>query len=716
VSDEIIIRSSASTEDQNSTNAGHFESVQHVDPKDRNFVIDGIDVVIRSYENDGLPDSELIFVQKQLTNVFVAGVAFSFVPNNQKPYFLVNYDDNGSTDSVTSGKCKKYMYIARDFVGSDCWESKLCCALLEVEQHCKEINLDIEFAITTDGIIYIFQVRRLLAILAVENKTESLRQKNLLALDFSTKNELLSDMAFWNPSEIIGDAPHPLDYSLYNYLVTDNAWNKGIADIGYYSTSDNLMVKIGNKPYIKLKTTFRSLLPASINHQLREELTNIYIQILQDDKNLHDKVEFEIVHNCYDFSTDNKLAELRKFGLSHEKISILSEMLFQTTKSIIEQYDVILSNDLKKLTFLEQALENCKANYSLENHDGIIQAIAYLMPIIRDFGVIPFSCQARCAFIARSLCISMVDMGFIEPEIMDAFMRSIKSVTSELQADAILYNSDESKRDSIENKYGHLRSHSYDITSKTYSEMGFAEIFSGADNGQSMENTVKDHSITAIDVCFPRTDINLTDFIRKSLAQREYFKFIFTKGLSFVLDLVTRLANQMNISRHDISYSTIEYIMQLRSDHDMQNSLINDINKNKEEYDLNSLIILPPIIANLQDFNVIRVDESDPNFITNHSIEGDTLLINGLSQGTLDVSGKIVVIQYADPGYDWIFASGTLAGLITQYGGMASHMAIRCMEFDVPAAIGCGELIYNQIAQSERISIDCVAKEVMIIK
>ena len=73
-----------------------------------------------------------------------------------------------------------------------------------------------------------------------------------------------------------------------------------------------------------------------------------------------------------------------------------------------------------------------------------------------------------------------------------------------------------------------------------------------------------------------------------------------------------------------------------------------------------------------------------------------------------------MVLVNADPGYDWIFAN-SIAGLITKYGGMASHMAIRCMEFGIPAAIGCGELIYNYVVSSKRIKLDCSAKKVAIV-
>ena len=53
---------------------------------------------------------------------------------------------------------------------------------------------------------------------------------------------------------------------------------------------------------------------------------------------------------------------------------------------------------------------------------------------------------------------------------------------------------------------------------------------------------------------------------------------------------------------------------------------------------------------------------------------------------------KIVLIENADPGFDFLF-SYKIKGLITKYGGANSHMAIRCMELGLPAIIGSGDKI-----------------------
>jgi len=76
---------------------------------------------------------------------------------------------------------------------------------------------------------------------------------------------------------------------------------------------------------------------------------------------------------------------------------------------------------------------------------------------------------------------------------------------------------------------------------------------------------------------------------------------------------------------------------------------------------------------------------------------------------TLDpgvVDGKIVLIESADPGYDWIF-SRSILGLITRFGGANSHMAIRCAEFGLPAAIGCGEQIFERAREAMSVELHC---------
>jgi phosphoenolpyruvate-protein kinase (PTS system EI component) len=80
----------------------------------------------------------------------------------------------------------------------------------------------------------------------------------------------------------------------------------------------------------------------------------------------------------------------------------------------------------------------------------------------------------------------------------------------------------------------------------------------------------------------------------------------------------------------------------------------------------------------------------------------------GLEIEEVLLEGKIVLIEGADPGFDWIF-SQNIAGLITKYGGANSHMAIRCAEFGIPAAIGCGEQRFDLLEKSNQLRLDCAS-------
>ena len=44
---------------------------------------------------------------------------------------------------------------------------------------------------------------------------------------------------------------------------------------------------------------------------------------------------------------------------------------------------------------------------------------------------------------------------------------------------------------------------------------------------------------------------------------------------------------------------------------------------------------------------------------------------------------------------------------MTKYGGMGSHMAIRCAELNIPAAIGCGHKIFKNLQNNTSITMNC---------
>jgi len=118
----------------------------------------------------------------------------------------------------------------------------------------------------------------------------------------------------------------------------------------------------------------------------------------------------------------------------------------------------------------------------------------------------------------------------------------------------------------------------------------------------------------------------------------------------------------------------------------------------------------------LDDVYSFVVNENSANFITLNSVNS-AVVIEGVAQdgSKIDLSGKIICIKSADPGYDYLF-SRNIGGLITCYGGANSHMAIRCSELGIPAAIGCGERDFNLYSNALILELDAGNQKVTVLK
>ena len=136
-----------------------------------------------------------------------------------------------------------------------------------------------------------------------------------------------------------------------------------------------------------------------------------------------------------------------------------------------------------------------------------------------------------------------------------------------------------------------------------------------------------------------------------------------------------------------------------------KNFLKRQIVKTTKKRDLNKSINIPEIIVEPNNVFIGASVVSVPNFVTYNDVTADCIIINNKDK-QFNLKGKIVLIESADPGYDWIFAHG-IKGLITKYGGVNSHMTIRCTELNIPAAIGCGENLYKKLINCKSINLNC---------
>lgn len=733
----IVVRSSSLVEDSwTESLAGEFQSVLGVDAGDPGAIAAAVDRVIDSYRQSEKTNGHAlhrhqVLVQAFLEAVTLSGVLFTRDLGTGAPYFVLNYDDQtGSTDSVTGGggqNLKTLVLNKHSDAELDRPElGNVVRAARELERITGCDSLDIEFATTADGKVHLFQVRPL----ATARKWPSLdphafaamigRAREFLAGRMRPANPrtILSNMTDWNPAEMISTAPSPLAASLYEYLVTDSTWRRARAAIGYHGVPGHrLMVSVCGRPYIDVRNSFRSFVPAAIPEELRERLVDSWLTRLERHPELHDKAEFDIVPTCMAFDFERHAALLADDGFTSAEIASLKRALLTLTDDIVAERPRSIADAMAAVDTLAARADAAVAA------GPTLRAIAALLVDCRENGVLPFSILARYAFIGTSLLRSLVAADVLSREQADAITRGVHTVATDMVADLLRTQKGEIAVEAFLRRYGHLRPGTYDITSRRYDEA--PELYLGL----SEEGCQPAHAAAPFELSgtqreqvrkllqvwgFTVTPEQLMAFITNAIRGREDAKFAFSRNVSEALRLLCDLGEQYGLERADMAYANIHDLLRWadRSEGDEVERLLRvRIAEAQECFPITAAVHLPDVIRHADDLDVIHQFRAQPNFVTQKRVTAQTVCLDDGLQ--TDLSGKIVLIESADPGFDWVF-SRKVAGLITMFGGANSHMAIRCAEFSIPAAIGCGSVLYEAARVARTVELDCAGRTLRV--
>lgn len=711
----LAIRSSALGEDsQESSMAGTFSSYTNV-KADPASIIGAVDKVITSYKNTNPLNQVLI--QTMIGDVVVSGVVLTRDLDTGSPYYVINYDDiTGRTDSVTGGTENKCILVHHKNVSSlkSARFSKLILIIQKIEKITSTNELDIEFCITSNENIFILQARPLAAKKQWMPISQSVFDENIISLkamaenlmkddgDLSGTTTMFGEMPDWNPAEIIGTSPRPLSLSLYKYLITDNVWSISRAEMGYKNIGNQpLLIDFCGRPYIDVRKSFNSFLPKNTLPSFSQDLINYQLDKLAKHTDLHDKIEFEIAITCRDFNFSKRAALLIEHGFNPDDIDDFGEKLLRLTEaSIYSDLDVLYEQTVK--------LKESRGN--LENTNPIERTKFLLDSCITD-GTLPFSKLARHAFIGVSFLKSSIDRNIFAHGEFDLILSGVETVATKITNAIYQMINNKLDTNTFMRTYGHLRPGTYDILSYRYDEK--PELYFNKHINSSRHNDtfkITSHHKKKLQNLLDTEgfDVNseaLLDYIFKSVKLREAAKFEFTHNLSDALTCLCQWGETVGLSRDDISYLNIQHIFESPDINELRESIA----KAKEQYKITRAIRLPHLIISPDDIGVIRLPLGRPTFITNKNITAPARQIGINSNENID--NHIILIESADPGFDWIF-SYPIKGLITKYGGANSHMAIRCAEFGLPAAIGCGERMYNAISPSNVIELNCASHHV----
>ena len=191
-------------------------------------------------------------------------------------------------------------------------------------------------------------------------------------------------------------------------------------------------------------------------------------------------------------------------------------------------------------------------------------------------------------------------------------------------------------------------------------------------------------------------------YLENSIKAREYSKFIFSKSINIILEKIKLFSKAKNIKLNDIEHLTINEILKLQNI--SKKNIVKKISISKKNQLLNRRVKLPEIIVEKENAYIGASVVSTPNFVTDQNLTSKLLYLDNAAKQNLD--NKIILLENADPGFDFIF-SFKIKGLITKYGGVNSHMTIRCNELNIPAAIGCGDAIFTKLKEANKVNLNC---------
>lgn len=734
---QLVIRSSAMTEDGwKSSNAGCFKSILGVEATNERGLIEAVEEVIRSYDDDN-PEHQVL-VQELLSNVILSGVVLSRSLSHGGPYYVINYDNTqNATDTVTGGHAATLTttVVYRDQASLvhalDERLAPILSAVQELERLVDFDSLDVEFAMDHDGLVHVFQIRPIVVDhsqfagsdqdidTALHEAVAHYRRLGNKLPGYATRPRYFGIMPDWNPAEIVGTKPRRLALSLYRNLITDGIWAQQRAEFGYRDVRPApLLVTFAGHPYVDIAASLSSFVPASVPERLAERIVDLYMERLQRNPFLHDKIEFEVAITCLTFDFERVAVErLGGAGFRPGEIATLKQGLKAVTWQAFTRY----ANELRHIERLAARFDEVIAG-----NFAAIDRAQVLLDDCRCYGTLPFAHLARCAFIGMALLRSLVRIELIDETDISAFLGSLRTVTSQFENDGAKVAVGQLTWDEFVQRYGHLRPGTYEITTACYREDPERYLRPivhasgrGQPNGVDEWMPSRRHQVNkALNELGLETNVEgFVSFLRAVIEGREYAKFIFTRNLTAALDAFAELGANYGITRDALSHVDVHDLLLLRSVStlpDLGEWLGRQAVEGEAWYRTSQAIELPPLIFDEQDFFAFRFPEVHPNYVTQKRVLG-TLVEFTRGSKVVSLRDHIVLIPQADPGYDWLFGHA-IKGLITMYGGANSHMTIRAAEMGLPAAVGIGESLYERFRQAHVVELDCGTRNIRVIR
>jgi glutamine kinase len=617
---------------------------------------------------------------------------------------------------VTSGKAiiRSFSILRTEGVAMPEEIRPVTALIEELESIYGDSVIEIEFGLTLREVI-LFQCR------AAPIRSRATARASLLQHTFDASRDVariiaastdrfggaaLGVMPDWNPAEMIGIKPTPLAYSLYANLITDRTWAAARRQQGYAHVTQPLMVKVLGTPYVDIGASLASFIPAPVPARVRRHVVAACIEQLRSYPDRHDKIEFEIFPTCYkpSLAHSNWLSQPLASGDRVE----YGKSLLRLTNEMIRPGGGF-DRDVAFVEVLARLIEAIRARPPEER-----PPFAILLGYARDIAAPLFARLARAAFVATDI-IRDVEKSYPHQGAV-GLLNSVRTIANDLITDY-------EERDLTEflRRHGHVRPGTYDIRAPSYEEapeLYFAHDERRAkttDRQQQADDRLilQPYALAFDGIGYAFTADDFVSFARRAIRAREDVKYLYAGLVSEMLTQLTRLAAQHGVSRDLLAFATLGDIDALLCSAGLVSTLRPRLKQRIKTWTLEREARVPSLLFSPDDLFAYQEPQNAPNFITRARLVAPTVAIGpGLRD---DCRGRIVLIAQADPGYDWIFTR-EIAGLVTAYGGLNSHMAVRCREMNVPAVIGVGPALFSRISEARMLSVDCASQHLEICR
>nr|WP_281491848.1 PEP-utilizing enzyme [Buchananella hordeovulneris] len=737
----ILVRSSAHDEDTaTGSKAGRYNSLLLPARSLPEEIECAVETIFAEYIPQHQEDE--VFLQRYISNVAATAVVATSVPATGAPYLTVAIDESqGGTDGVTSGSGQIVTwYILEDV---DLHHppkrqlSKISHAnaryfvaaaqeILDVLTAFSGVPPQVEMEMLLDNIgrVHLLQVRPLILpqiapvpeINDVAREAASLVRSTILTLQqvFCARKQpvLLSNTTDWNPAEMIGQRPHTLAYSLYSHAITDRTWARQRAECGYRDLQGTaLMHSVAGQPYVDVGASLESFIPAALSQDVSARLLSSQLQMLAANKHLHRSVEFTVASSCLDFSLPRRFKAGPPSVLSAGERHELWLALVKITASIVQNLSVHSrarqAGELRRRAIAEIA-------------DPSARFTALVSEVIEG-AALPFAHLARGAFVATAFLRSSVEEGLSSPESITGFMNGLHTITSQIRADGHAVHEGRLSWVEFIRKYAHLRPGTYDLREMRYEDdpESFLRPFVVSQPSESKNDIIRDlghwftvRPITVTgrlnDLGLALTSEELVRFTKAAIEERELAKFEYSAWISDAMEALY-LARPPGTSREDLIHWTVDDA--LRWCAGGSDPSTEHIESRRHAQLVTSRVHLPSVFSIQEDLTCFAEPPGTPTYVGTGRVTG-AAQHNPLPNNPLT---GIVVLDQADPGWEWLFSRSVL-GVVTAQGGANSHLAVRCAELGIPAVIGIGEDAMRRLRSASVLMLDCLNRRLEVVR